>query len=194
MSLQQIGLSVTVISEDVQQVAEGKRSTRDGSPHEGAFADLLRPLVDPGFRLALAMLHDPQAAEDAVQDASFVAWQKMGTMRDPARLRSWFLGVVANKCRNARRRKWVADVSLGVPDHLTVVSAEEHALRGADLRRAVAALRHEDRLVVVLYFYLDMSLTEVAAVSGSTLAATRARLYRSVQRLRPGVDIEEALR
>jgi DNA-directed RNA polymerase specialized sigma24 family protein len=80
-----------------------------------------------------------------------------------------------------------------VPEHLTVGSAEEHALRGADLRRAVAALRHEDRLVVVLYFYLDMPLSEVAAVTGSTLAATRARLYRSIQRLRPGVDPEEAL-
>jgi DNA-directed RNA polymerase specialized sigma24 family protein len=81
-----------------------------------------------------------------------------------------------------------------VPDHLAVVSAEENALRGADLRRAVACLRPKDRLVVVLYFYLDMPLSEVAAVTGSTLAATRARLYRSIQRLRPGVDFEEALR
>ena len=192
--MQQIGLSVTVISKDVMQVAEGKRPTEVRVLQEGAFADLLRPLVDPGFRLAVAMLHDAQAAEDIVQEASFVAWQKLGTMRDPDRLRSWFLGVVANKCRNARRRKWVANVRLGVPDHLSVVSAEEDALRGADLRRAVAGLRHEDRLVIVLYFYLDMPLSEVAAVTGSTLAATRARLYRSIQRLRPGVDFEEALR
>jgi RNA polymerase sigma-70 factor (ECF subfamily) len=177
----------------VQQVVAGERPSNEGPLHEGAFADLLRPLVDPGFRLALAMLHDAQAAEDAVQEASFVAWQKAATIRDPERLRSWFLGVVANKCRNARRRKWVANVRLGVPEHLTVGSAEEHALRGADLRRAVAALRHEDRLVVVLYFYLDMPLSAVAAVTGSTLGATRARLYRSIQRLRPGVDPEEAL-
>jgi RNA polymerase sigma-70 factor, ECF subfamily len=192
--MQQIGLSVTVINEDVMQVAEGKRPTDVRDLHEGAFADLLRPLVDPGFRLALAMLHDAQAAEDVVQEASFVAWQKVGTMRDPDRLRSWFLGVVANKCRNARRGKWATNVRLGVPDHLAVVSAEEDALRGADLRRAVAGLRQKDRLVVVLYFYLDMPLSEVAAVTGSSLAATRARLYRSIQRLRPGIDFEEALR
>jgi RNA polymerase sigma factor (sigma-70 family) len=192
--MQQIGLSVTVINEDVMQVAEGKRPTDVRALREGAFADMLRPLVDPGFRLALAMLHDAQAAEDVVQEASFVAWQKVGTMRDPDRLRSWFLGVVANKCRSARRGKWAASVTLGVPDHLAVVSAEEHALRGADLRRAVAGLRQKDRLVIVLYFYLDMPLSEVATVTGSTLAATRARLYRSIQRLRPGIDFEEALR
>jgi DNA-directed RNA polymerase specialized sigma24 family protein len=63
---------------------------------ESTFADLLKPLIEPGFRLALAMLHDPTAAEDAVQEASFTAWRKLGRMADRGRLRPWFLGVVAN--------------------------------------------------------------------------------------------------
>ena len=67
-------------------------------------------------------------------------------------------------------------------------------MQGADLRRAVARLDHDDRLVVVLYFYLDMPLDEVAVVAGSSVAATRARLYRSVRRLRPDVAVQEALK
>jgi DNA-directed RNA polymerase specialized sigma24 family protein len=102
--------------------------------------------------------------------------------------------VVANNCRNARRRKWVADVRLGLPEQLSVVSGEERSLRGTDLRRAIARLRHEDRLVVVLYFYLDMPLEDVAAVARCSVGAARARLYRSVQRLRPELAVEEALR
>jgi RNA polymerase sigma-70 factor (ECF subfamily) len=177
----------------MQQVAEVKPF--GSSPiNERTFADLLSPLIEPGFRLALGMLHDPAAAEDAVQEASFTAWRKLARIQDRARLRAWFLGVVANKCRNARRRKWVADVRLGLPEQLSVVSGEERSVRGTDLRRAVARLRHEDRLVVVLYFYLDMPLEDVAAVAGSSVGAARARLYRSIQRLRPELAIEEALR
>jgi RNA polymerase sigma-70 factor, ECF subfamily len=177
----------------MQQVAEVKPS--GGSAiGERTFADLLSPLIEPGFRLALAMLHDPQAAEDAVQEASFTAWRKVARMQDQGKLRPWFLGVVANKCRNARRKKWVAGVSLGLPDELSVVSPEDRMLRGADLRRAVSRLRHVDRLVVVLYFYLDMPLEDVAAVVGSSVGATRARLYRSIQKLRPDLDLQEALR
>lgn len=161
---------------------------------EETFADLLAPLIDPGFRLALAMLHDAQAAEDAVQEASFTAWRKLGRMHDRGRLRPWFLGVVANKCRNARRKKWTAEVHIGVPEELAVVSSEERTLRGADLRRAIARLRHEDRLVVALYFYLDMPLEDVAAVMGTSAGTARARLYRAVAKLRPGVAIEEALK
>ncbi len=161
---------------------------------ERDFGDLLRPLIDPAFRLAFAMLHDAQAAEDAVQEASFTAWRKVARLNDPTRLRAWFLGVVANKCRNARRRKWEAEVRVGLPEELSVVSAEDRSLQGADLRRALAKLAYDDRLVVVLYFYLDMPLDEVAVVVGSSLPATRARLYRSVRRLRPDVAVQEAIR
>ena len=177
----------------MQQVAEVKPS-RSGAIGQQTFADLLYPLIEPGFRLALAMLHYPQAAEDAVQEASFTAWRKVGRIQDQGKLRPWFLGVVANKCRNARRKKWVAGVSLGLPDELSVVSPEDQALRGTDLRRAISRLRHSDRLVVVLYFYLDMPLEDVAAVVGSSIGATRARLYRTIQKLRPDLDLEEALR
>jgi RNA polymerase sigma factor (sigma-70 family) len=171
----------------MQQVAEIK-SMPVG---ESTFADLLKPLIEPGFKLALAMLHDPTAAEDAVQEASFTAWRKLGNMADQGRLRPWFLGVVANKCRNARRNRWTSRQEL--TDDISVVSSEEAALRGADLRRAISRLGYDDRLVVVLYFYLDLPVDEVATVAGKSVGATRARLYRAVKKLRPGVAIEEAL-
>jgi RNA polymerase sigma-70 factor (ECF subfamily) len=177
----------------MQQVAEVKPASVAQPVSESTFAELLRPLIDPGFRLALAMLHDAQAAEDAVQEAAFTAWQKLGRIQDRGRLRPWFLSVVANKCRNARRGKWTSEVHLGVPEELAVVSAEDKTLRGADLRRAIARLGHSDRLVVALYFYLDMPLTDVAAVTGSSPGAARARLYRAIAKLRPGVAIEEVI-
>jgi RNA polymerase sigma-70 factor, ECF subfamily len=178
----------------MQQVAEINQPRESPIASERVFADLLRPLIGPGFRLALAMLHDRGAAEDAVQEASFTAWRKLATMRDQGRIRPWFLGVVANKCRNARRHKWSSGVSIGVPEGLAVVSGEDSALRGADLRLAVSRLPREDKLVVVLYFYLDLPLEEVAIAVGNSVSATRSRLYRSIKRLRPGVDVEEALR
>jgi len=177
----------------MQQVADLDPSSGSQPVSESTFADLLKPLIEPGFRLALAMLHDAQAAEDAVQEASFTAWRKLGRMQDQGRLRPWFLGVVANKCRNLRRKSWTR-VALGVPKELSVGSSEERMLRGSDLRKAIAQLKHDDRLVVVLYFYLDMPLEDVAAVSGSSVGAARARLYRAINKLRPGVAIEEALR
>src|SRR5712692_5351353 len=77
----------------MQRMAKVDPSTAARPTSEATFTDLLTPLIEPGFRLALAMLRDAQAAEDAVQEASFTAWRKLGRMQDRSRLRPWFLGV-----------------------------------------------------------------------------------------------------
>jgi RNA polymerase sigma-70 factor (ECF subfamily) len=160
---------------------------------EQAFTDLLVPLVQPAYRLAWAMLHDAPTAEDVVQDASLIAWRKFGRLEDRSRLKGWFLGIVANECRNARRRKWLSRVSLGLPSGLSVVSGEDRVVGRADLRNALRRLAYEDRLVVALYFYLDMPLADVAVAAGTSEAAARTRLYRAIRRLRPDVAAQEAL-
>jgi RNA polymerase sigma-70 factor (ECF subfamily) len=177
----------------VQHVAEIDLLTSAHGGSERAFSELLHPLVEHGYRLACGMLHDAHAAEDAVQEASFTAWRKVGRVKDEAMFRPWFLSIVANECRNARRLKWTAGVTLGLPQ-LAIHSSEEGVLRGVDLRRALSQLSDRDRLVVILFFYLDLPLDEVALISGSSVGATRARLYRSIRRLRPDVEIEKALR
>jgi RNA polymerase sigma-70 factor (ECF subfamily) len=177
----------------VQHVLDPTQLSSTFAGREKDFEDLILPLAGPGYRLACAMLHDPQAAQDVVQEASLTAWRKLPGVRDRARLRPWFLGIVVNECRNSRRLKWVADVNLGLPRELTVLSTEDSVLRGADLRRAVSQLGTLDRLVVVLFFYIDLPLEEIAAVTGSSVGAARARLYRAVKRLRPDLEIQEAL-
>jgi RNA polymerase sigma-70 factor (ECF subfamily) len=170
------------------------RPTAAQRMNEQVFTDLLVPLVQPAYRLACAMLHDANAAEDVVQDASLIAWRKLGRRDDRSTLRAWFLGIVANECRNARRRSWLTRVTFGLPAAVSVLSGEERWVVRADIRQALRRLSYEDRLVVSLYFYLDMPLSEVALVAGASLDATRRRLYRAVKRLRPDLEIEEALR
>lgn len=162
--------------------------------NEQSFADMLVPLVQPAYRLACALLHDGPAAEDVVQDASVIAWRKSGRLGDRSRLRAWFLGIVANECRNAKRRRWFTSVGLGLPSVLAVASGENRIVDRADLRQALRQLPYEDRLVVSLYFYLDMPLTEIATVAGTSVGAARSRLYRAIRRLRPDLVIEEALK
>ena len=157
-----------------------------------AFERLLGSVIEPGYRLACGMLRDETAAHDVVQESALKAWRKLGKLQGEEKMLPWFLGIVANECRNARRLRWTASVTLGLPE-VEARSHEEHVLRGSDLRRALGRLKHQDRAVVVLFFYLDLPLEQVAAITGSSVAAARARLYRSVQKLRPDLEIQEAL-
>jgi RNA polymerase sigma factor (sigma-70 family) len=159
---------------------------------DDSFGLLLQDLLLPGYRLACGMLHDAAAAEDVVQEAALKAWRKRSRLRPGSDALPWFLGIVANECRSLRRRRWWSVLPLG-PREVAGPSAEPATTEGLDLRRALRRLPAGDQLVIVLFFYLDLPLEEVARASGLTVTAARSRLYRALKKLRPEVELEEAM-
>ena len=106
-------------------------------------------------------------------------------------MRPWFLGIVANESRTTRRSRWWSVLKTD-SEARGVEAPDEAAVRGIDLRTALRRLRPEQRLVVVLYFYLDLPLEEIATVTGASFAAVRGRLYRGIRELKANYTISEA--
>ncbi|HEV2034635.1 MAG TPA: RNA polymerase sigma factor [Candidatus Dormibacteraeota bacterium] len=155
-----------------------------------AFAALIEPLLNPAYRLAAVMLADRSAAEDAVQEASIKAWRKLRQLRgDAGSLRSWFLSIVANECRMARRQRWWSVVKLADPQVGTSNDPSQETY--SDLQRALLKLSAEERLPLVLHFYLDLPLDEVARTLGTSQSAAKSRIYRAARRLRSDLTLEE---
>ncbi len=150
---------------------------------ESAFELLLAPLLDQGYRLACVMLHDHHAAEDAVQEAAFRAWLKVSQLREGAEMRPWFLGIVANQCRSTRRSRWWSILRGDLPRQATT-PPEDTVLEGVELRRALRSMDPRKRLVLVLHWYLDLPLEEIAAVTGTSVHAAESRLGRATQELK----------
>ncbi len=157
---------------------------------EAAFTSLLRPLLEPAYRLAAGMLQDRQLAEDGVQEAAVKAWRKINQLREGTEMRPWFLGIVANECRSTRRGRWWAVLKINA-EQRDAVAPDDKAIRGVDLRNALKRLNPEQRLVVVLYFYLDLPVEEIATIAGASYAAVRGRLYRGIRELRAEFPIPE---
>ena len=152
-----------------------------------AFEELLAPVLVPGFRLAMTMLNDRTAAEDAVQDAALKAWRKLDRFRPEAQLRPWFLAIVANECRSARRTRWwhvLRFAEMGQERR-----APEFAER-LDLEAALDRLPRHHLLPLVLYYHLDLPIDEVARVLGCSEGAARQRIHRSLAALRPAMGLE----
>jgi RNA polymerase sigma-70 factor, ECF subfamily len=157
----------------------------------GSFAILIEPLLNPAYRLAAVMLADRSAAEDAVQEASIKAWRKLRQLRgDVGSLRSWFLSIVANECRMVRRQRWWSVVKLAEPLQLGS-STDPSQETSSDLQRALLKLSAEERLPLVLHFYLDLPLDEVAQTLGVSQSAAKSRIYRAAKRLRSDLTLEE---
>jgi len=148
-----------------------------------AFALLIEPLLNPAYRLAAVMLADRTTAEDAVQEASLKAWRKLRQVRPGAEMKPWFLGIVANECREVRRGRWWSVLRL--PDsQFPVTPGGDYLAAFADLRRAIRRLRHRRRLLLVLHWYLDLPLADVAAITGLSEDAVKSELSRAIGQLR----------
>lgn len=152
-----------------------------------AFTALIEELAEPAYRLALAILRDRSAAEDAVQEAALKAWRKIGTLREgTTTARPWFMTIVANQCRSMLRGRWFRVRLLELPQGVAE-AFESRVLDSSDLRRHLARLSADQRLVLALYFYLDLPLEEVARILGVRPQAAKSRVHRAVRALRPGL-------
>jgi DNA-directed RNA polymerase specialized sigma24 family protein len=168
--------------------AELIRSARSGDGL--AFAQLLRPEYSAAFRVAYGLLHDVAEAEDAVQEAAFTAWKKLGNIREGSRLRPWFLAIVVNQCRTVTKGRWWSTV---LTDRFHVVAPAVDLAAGVDLRRALNQLGYDERLLLVLRFYVDMPYDEIAGVLGISPKAARTRVERALHRMRPTLQVREAV-
>jgi RNA polymerase sigma-70 factor, ECF subfamily len=157
---------------------------------ERSFEALLRPLLLPAYKLACVLLQDPQAAEDAVQEAALKAWRKLDQLRSGAPMQPWFFGIVANECRSARRARWWSVVTGKATDR-QVESHADSVDRGTDVQSALMRLTNRARLVIILHYYFDMRLEEIAVVLKCRPAAVRSQLYRALDRLRSQGGLEE---
>lgn len=155
-----------------------------------AFGELLGPSLEPGFRLAMTMLKDRTAAEDAVQEAAFKTWHKLHRLRDGADLRPWFLAIVANECRSVRRGRWWQVLrSDAVAPHSAAATEARWAER-IDLDTALDRLDRQHLLALTLYYHLDLPIEEVARVFRCSTGAARQRIHRALVALRPGLALE----
>jgi RNA polymerase sigma-70 factor (ECF subfamily) len=129
---------------------------------------------------------DLHQAEDAAAAAWAVAWRKLGTIRDPERLRSWLVAVAANEARQSvRRRQRRSLVEIQVDEAaLGGLSRKTEPPRDLDLANAIGRLAPDDRSLLALRYVAGLNATDLGRVTGRSASGTRARLARLLGRLR----------
>ena len=156
-----------------------------------AFDELLGPVLDPAFRLAMTMLNDRTSAEDAVQEAALKAWRHLGRFRPGSDLKPWFLAIVANECRTARRGRWWNVLRIDDPGRLSRRATSDSAWADRiDLDTALDRLPSHHLLALTLYYHLDLPIEEVAGVLGCSVGGARQRIHRALGALRPEMAVE----
>ncbi len=158
---------------------------------EQAFASLAVPLGNRLHAVAHRILRDIDLAEDATQQAVVAIWRELPGLREPARFEAWSYRVLVNACYAQARaeRRWSPALRVLETDH----GAGDPQLSVADrdeLERGFRRLPPEQRTVLVLQHYLDLTLPQIAGVLGVPIGTVRSRLHYARRAMRAALEAD----
>jgi RNA polymerase sigma-70 factor, ECF subfamily len=151
-------------------------------------AALVMARVNDSYRLARAILLDDGEAEDAVQEASLSAWRRRGSLRDEQRFDAWFERILVNQCRDQLRKRRRAVKVSAPPIGYEPAARPPETGADADLDRAIDALDVDHRIVVLLRYWQDRSVDDIADRVGIPAGTVKSRLHNALRTVRASLE------
>jgi RNA polymerase sigma-70 factor (ECF subfamily) len=154
----------------------------------GGDSAAFRPLVEkyngPLYRVAYRMLGDREEARDATQNAFIKAYRALGRYDSGHQFFSWVYRILVNECLNVlRARKPMVPLEETLEQPGTPLDAVEASESRLQIRRALLQLPPEQREVILLRHFGDMSYAQVGLALGISENLVRSRLFGARQRL-----------
>ena len=157
-----------------------------------AFALLDNARLLQSYRLATLVLRDRDEAEDATQEAIEKAWLAWRTLRERDHFDAWFDRILVNVCRNRMRRSRIIRM-VALDDAHHVQSPDSHASTVARLalEPAFGRLTPDQRIILVLRFWRDLPIEDLAERLGIPEGTAKSRLHYALRALRRAIETTE---
>ena len=153
-----------------------------------AFRYLVERYQDVVFGTAYNMTGNRALAEELAQEAFLSAWKGIRSFRRGRPFKPWLIRILVNAVMAHRRRRSVEttpiEESEWAEDAEHPADLAESRSEQQTLQQAIRGLGPEHRQVVVLRYFADMTVPEVAQASGVRQGTVKSRLYRAHQALR----------
>jgi len=188
--------------------------TRARAGESSAFCQLAAEHEGRLLQQAGGLTRDQSAAEDLVSETLVEAWRSLARFNGACRFSTWLFSILLHRHQKALRRARSRPIPLAaLPSaeaderrqaqeylHAASPSPAEEAMRNeaADrLRQAVQALPQKHQQVILLRFFEDASLPEIAALLECSVGTVKSRLHYALEKLREsqqGVNLSELWR
>ena len=140
------------------------------------------------LRICCLYLKDASMAEDAVQETFLKAYQHLDAFRGESSEKTWLFSISVNVCRDMRRKAWYRYVDRAVDLeklHIPVQTTQERDLM---LMQEIMRLPRRSMETVLLHYYADLTLEEIAQMLQISQPAVSKRLSKARRMLRDALE------
>ena len=135
------------------------------------------------YRLAFSYVHQEADAMDIVQEGAYKAMLKAGSLREERYAGTWVYRIMINTAKDYIK-KYERECAV---QEEAVMDAKENSM-DLDLKEAVDKLPMQEKTLIILRFYEDKPLSEIAEILQENLNTVKSRLYRTLEKLRRELD------
>lgn len=138
------------------------------------------------FRMCFIYLKDTHLAEDAVQDTFIKVYNSYSQFKGKSSEKTWIMRIAINVCKNYMRSSWWKHVDESAV--LDNIPANENSVRDDTLLLEVMKLSRKYKEVVLLFYYQDMKIREIAEILQIPESIVSVRLKRARERLKSNLE------
>ncbi len=140
------------------------------------------------YRLAYSYVKNESDAMDVVQESAYKAIKSCHLIKKEEYISTWIYRIVVNTSLDfLRKHKYEV---VGVMDHDT---SYEDSYKDIDMYNILNQLEVEDRVIVILRYFEDQKLEDIADITGNNLSTVKTKLYRALRKLKVTIEKEEGL-
>jgi len=162
-------------SELVERVLAGEKAD---------FAELVRRHEQPVRAIALSIVGNWHTGQDVVQETFVKAYGRLGQLHDPSQFSSW-VAVIARHCAMDAAAKRRPSAPLEEAGNVPAVSNNGRlSSEKEELLKAVMRLKEGEREAVMLYYFSELNMREIAGVTGRSTGTISKQISRAHKRLR----------
>ncbi|MCM3698853.1 RNA polymerase sigma factor [Paenibacillus macerans] len=163
----------------------------------GQIEKIVQRIQQPIFRYCCRLLGNRQDAEDAVQDVLFKAYQSIGRYRPTASFSSWLYRIACNHCLNLLRRRRMQSRLMRIfkPEATTENPEQkiEESLYSESLQAALMKLTLEERSMLVLRVFEQLSYQEMSEILQASPNALNKRMKKTMNKMKAYMEKKEEM-
>lgn len=147
---------------------------------------LMSDYGDTIFRMCFLYLKDYQLAEDATQETFMKAMTSYEKFEHKSSEKTWLTRIAINCCKNIMRTRWFQIFKNNLVEYQEKAQDNliEDLMEKNSISSAIMKLDLSDRKIIILYYYQQLSIKEIAAISGISENTVNQQLYRARKKLK----------
>lgn len=173
--------------------------------NQASITELYNRTYSQGFSVALQMVKNEEDAMDILQNAYISAFKNLHTIREPEKFKNWFNCIVANKCRDfLRKHKEIVFSELEVEEDVSyeetlesdlIEFSPEQSVDYSETKKLIndilQALPQEQKLCILMYYYNELSIKEIAGALECSENTVKSRLNYARNKIKQEVNALE---